>query len=98
MGGASAASAALLAWAVSVCPDPEVSVEIKIGVVESPRELLVVSDLSPDEVEAIVADALDGKQPVLTLVDDKGRRFVVPSSRISYVEIGAADSRKVGFA
>jgi hypothetical protein len=73
-------------------------VEIKIGVVESPRELLVVSDLSPDEVEALVAEALDGKQPVLTLVDDKGRRFVVPSSRISYVEIGAADSRKVGFA
>jgi hypothetical protein len=73
-------------------------VEIKIGVVESPRELLVTSDLSPDEVEALVADALDGKQPVLTLVDEKGRRFVIPSSRISYVEIGAADSRRVGFA
>ena len=72
--------------------------EIKIGVVESPRELLVNSDLSPDEVEALVAQALDGKQPVLTLSDDKGRRFVVPSSRISYVEIGASDSRKVGFA
>ncbi|MFI9386165.1 DUF3107 domain-containing protein [Kutzneria sp. NPDC052558] len=72
--------------------------EIKIGVVESPRELLVNSDLSPDAVEALVADALDGKQSVLTLVDDKGRRFVVPASRISYVEIGASDSRKVGFA
>jgi hypothetical protein len=73
-------------------------VEIKIGVVESARELLVASDLSPDEVEALVADALDGKRSVLTLVDEKGRRFVVPSSRISYVEIGAADQRKVGFA
>ncbi len=72
--------------------------EIKIGVVESARELLVASDLSPDEVEALVADALDGKRSVLTLVDEKGRRFVVPSSRISYVEIGAADQRKVGFA
>ncbi|MFC0433486.1 DUF3107 domain-containing protein [Kutzneria buriramensis] len=72
--------------------------EIKIGVVESARELLVASDLSPDEVEALVADALDGKRAVLTLVDEKGRRFVVPSSRISYVEIGAADQRKVGFA
>ena len=72
--------------------------EIKIGVVESARELLINSDLSPDEVEALVADALDGKRPVLTLVDEKGRRFVVPSSRISYVEIGASDARKVGFA
>ena len=72
--------------------------EIKIGVVESARELLVNSDLSPDEVEALVADTFAGKQSVLTLVDDKGRRFVIPSSRISYVEIGASDSRKVGFA
>ena len=72
--------------------------EIKIGVVESPRELLVNSDLSPEAVEALVAEALDGKQSVLTLSDDKGRRFVIPSGRISYVEIGASDSRKVGFA
>ncbi|WP_043719035.1 DUF3107 domain-containing protein [Kutzneria sp. 744] len=72
--------------------------EIKIGVVESARELLVNSDLSPDEVEALVADAFAGKQSVLTLVDDKGRRFVIPSTRISYVEIGASDARKVGFA
>jgi hypothetical protein len=73
-------------------------VEIKIGVVESARELLVNSDLSPDEVEALVADTFAGKQSVLTLVDDKGRRFVIPATRISYVEIGASDSRKVGFA
>ncbi|QUQ69026.1 DUF3107 domain-containing protein [Kutzneria sp. CA-103260] len=72
--------------------------EIKIGVVESPRELLVNSDLSPEAVEALVAEALDGKQSVLTLADDKGRRFVIPSARISYVEIGASDARKVGFA
>ncbi|MFC0547462.1 DUF3107 domain-containing protein [Kutzneria chonburiensis] len=72
--------------------------EIKIGVVESARELLVNSDLSPDEVEALVSDTFAGKQAVLKLVDDKGRRFVIPSGRISYVEIGASDSRKVGFA
>jgi hypothetical protein len=78
--------------------DPEVSVEIKIGVVESARELLVNSDLSPEAVEALVADTFAGKQSVLTLVDEKGRRFVIPASRISYVEIGAADARKVGFA
>jgi hypothetical protein len=34
----------------------------------------------------------------LSLVDDKGRRFVLPAARVSYVEIGPADSRKVGFA
>ncbi|AHH94372.1 DUF3107 domain-containing protein [Kutzneria viridogrisea] len=72
--------------------------EIKIGVVESPRELVVASDLSPDEVEALVSDSLTGKTGLLTLVDEKGRRFVIPSSRVAYVEIGAPDARRVGFA
>jgi len=73
-------------------------VEIKIGVVESPRELVVASDLSPDEVEALVSDALRESAGLLTLVDEKGRRYVIPSSRVAYVEIGAPDSRRVGFA
>jgi hypothetical protein len=34
---------------------------------------------------------------VLGLTDDKGRRFLVNSAKIAYVEIGAADSRRVGF-
>ncbi|MBV8931069.1 MAG: DUF3107 domain-containing protein [Kutzneria sp.] len=72
--------------------------EIKIGVVESPRELVVASDLSPDEVEALVSDALRESAGLLTLVDEKGRRYVIPSSRVAYVEIGAPDSRRVGFA
>ena len=29
--------------------------------------------------------------------DEKGRRYLVPSAKIAYVEIGAADIRKVGF-
>ena len=34
---------------------------------------------------------------MLGLTDDKGRRFVVNSTKIAYVEIGVADSRRVGF-
>ncbi|GGU74584.1 DUF3107 domain-containing protein [Lentzea flava] len=71
--------------------------EIRIGVADSPRELTVTSDLTPAEVEAQVADAVSGKSAVLTLVDAKGGRFVVPASRVAYVEIGPQDSRKVGF-
>jgi hypothetical protein len=73
-------------------------VEVKIGVAESPRELVVSSDQSPDEVEALVSDALKKPGGLLSLVDDKGRRYVLPSARVSYVEIGPADSRRVGFA
>ncbi|MGH3802214.1 MAG: DUF3107 domain-containing protein [Pseudonocardiaceae bacterium] len=72
--------------------------EIKIGVADSPRELTVSTADSPDQVEALVTEALRNTQGLLTLVDDKGRRYMVPTSRVAYVEIGPADSRRVGFS
>jgi hypothetical protein len=74
-------------------------VEVKIGVADSPRELTVISEQTPDEVESLVAQALAGeKDGVLTLVDEKGRKLIVQAARVTYVEIGPADIRKVGFA
>jgi hypothetical protein len=73
-------------------------VEIKIGVADSPRELTVSTTDSPDQVEALVTEALRNTQGLLTLIDDKGRRYMVPTSRVAYVEIGPADSRRVGFS
>ena len=72
--------------------------EVKIGVADSPRELTVSTGDSPDQIEALVTDALRSNQGLLTLVDDKGRRYMVPTSRVAYVEIGPADSRRVGFS
>ncbi|HEX7660201.1 MAG TPA: DUF3107 domain-containing protein [Pseudonocardiaceae bacterium] len=71
--------------------------EIKIGVAESPRELVVSSSLTPDEVEKLVSDAIKDASGLLSLVDDKGRRVIVPVSRIAYVDVAPADVRKVGF-
>jgi hypothetical protein len=34
---------------------------------------------------------------LLRLVDDKGRLVVIPGAVIGYVEIGAPESRRVGF-
>ncbi|SEL96595.1 MULTISPECIES: DUF3107 domain-containing protein [Rhodococcus] len=72
--------------------------EVKIGVSDSPRELIVNSEQTPEEVEALVAGALGGEGGVLALVDDKGRKFLIQASKVAYVEIGPSDSRKVGFA
>ncbi|GGP61089.1 DUF3107 domain-containing protein [Saccharothrix coeruleofusca] len=71
--------------------------EVRVGVADSPRELVVSSGLTPDEVESLVAAALKDGSGQLTLVDQKGARFVVPTARIAYVEIGPSDSRRVGF-
>lgn len=71
--------------------------EVKIGVAESPRELVVSSGQSPDEVQTLVEAALTGSSETLALEDEKGRRYVVPSKRIAYVEIAPSDVRRVGF-
>jgi hypothetical protein len=73
-------------------------VEVKIGVAESPRELVVSSAQTPDEVDALVTEALGSSEGLLRLVDDKGRRYVIPSARVAYVEIAPEDARRVGFA
>jgi hypothetical protein len=49
-------------------------VEVKIGVADSPRELTVSTADSPDQIQAMVTDALRSSHGLLTLVDDKGRR------------------------
>jgi hypothetical protein len=73
-------------------------VEVKIGVAESPRELVVSSSDSPEQVEALVTEALRDNRGLLTLIDEKGKRFVIPASRVAYVEIGPVEGRRVGFS
>ncbi len=72
--------------------------EIKIGIQETPRELVVSSSQTPDEVDALISDALGSDDGLLRLTDDKGRKYIVPSDRIAYIEIAPSDVRKVGFA
>ena len=73
--------------------------EVKIGISDSPRELVVSSGQSPDEVEALVTDGLTGdKTGVIALTDDKGRKYLIQAAKVSYVEIGAANEKRVGFA
>lgn len=72
-------------------------VEVKIGVADHGRELLVVSTAEPEEVQAQVDKALKDSTGSLVLVDEKGRKVIVPTARIAYVEIAPSDSRRVGF-
>ncbi|WP_020668015.1 DUF3107 domain-containing protein [Amycolatopsis nigrescens] len=72
--------------------------EVKIGIKDTPRELVVSSGQSPEEVEKLVAAALKSGDGVFRLDDDKGRKFLVPADRIAYVEIAPSDVRKVGFS
>jgi hypothetical protein len=72
-------------------------VEVKIGVLHTPREIVLESSQTPDEVQQAVADALASVDGQLSLTDEKGRRVIVPANLVAYVEIAQADRRSVGF-
>jgi hypothetical protein len=72
-------------------------VEVKIGVQFAPRELVLESAQTPAEVEKTVTEALSAHEGVLTLVDDRGRRVIVPVDKLAYIEIADTAQRAVGF-
>ncbi len=70
--------------------------EIKIGIQHVAREVHVESEMTADEVEqALTAALADGG--MLTLLDDKGRKVLIPAAGIAYLELGAENQRRVGF-
>jgi hypothetical protein len=71
-------------------------VEVKIGVQYAMRELIIESTDSPEDVEKAVASALKAGG-MLTLVDDRGRKVIIPADRLAYIEIGEPQERRVGF-
>ncbi|MFD0372653.1 MULTISPECIES: DUF3107 domain-containing protein [unclassified Streptomyces] len=71
--------------------------EVKIGVQYAPREIVLESGQSAEEVESAVAAALSGKSQLLSLTDEKGRKILVPADKIAYIEIGEQAVRRVGF-
>ena len=70
--------------------------EVKIGIQYAPRELVVETDETAEAVEKLLADAVAG-DGVLALSDTKGRRVIVPASKVAYLEIGTNALGTVGF-
>ena len=72
--------------------------EVRIGVLHSPKELSLELEGSPDDITKALDDALKKDDSVLWLTDVKGRRVGVPADRVAYVEIETESSAKrVGF-
>jgi hypothetical protein len=72
-------------------------VEVKIGVQNANRELVLDSAESADDVAKAVSSALSDQEGVLTLTDTRGRKVLVPTAKLAYVEIGSPTSGQVGF-
>ncbi len=70
--------------------------EIKVGVRQLSREVVVETEQTADEVEQALATALEDSG-VLRLVGERGRTVLIPAAGIGYVEIGEENARPVGF-
>lgn len=70
--------------------------EVKIGVRDIARDIVLESGDSADSVATAVEQAVSSGS-LLRLKDEKGRMVVVPGALIGFVEIGAEESRRVGF-
>lgn len=70
--------------------------EVRIAVQDAPRELVLESAETPDDIASKVTAAIKAGG-LLTLADEKGRRVLVPVEKLAFVEIAAAELRRVGF-
>lgn len=71
--------------------------EVKIGVRSVHRELVVETDLTVEQVEEELRNALAVERGVFAITDTKGRKVIVPVASLGFVEIGENDQRPVGF-
>ena len=71
--------------------------DIRIGIANSPREINFESSQTAQEVEQVVASALEAGDTFIRLVDNKGKLFIVPAASLAYVEVGEESTRRVGF-
>ena len=71
--------------------------EIRIGIVNTGRELSFDTSTSADEVREQVTSALEQNASHLTFSDAKGSSYIVPTANLAYIELGTEESRRVGF-
>ncbi|MGI8808331.1 MAG: DUF3107 domain-containing protein [Acidimicrobiales bacterium] len=75
--------------------------EIRIGVTYSPKEIEIdmADDVAGDDLVEQISASVGEEGAMLWLTDKKGRRVGIPTSKLSYVEIGAPrGDRRVGFS
>ena len=72
------------------------TMDVRIGISDISRELQVRTTSSADEVAAALDEALTNNS-TFELADDKGRRDIVPVTKLAYLDLGPAEGRPVGF-
>ena len=70
--------------------------DVRIGISDSNHELRIETQLSSEQVLALVQDALKNETP-LVIADVKNQKTIIPAKKIAFVELGEAPERRAGF-
>jgi acetylornithine/succinyldiaminopimelate/putrescine aminotransferase len=70
--------------------------EVKVGIRDVPREVIVETTESAADVQKALEAALANDE-VFVLTDERGRRVLIPTAGIAYVDLGSEHARPVGF-
>jgi Protein of unknown function (DUF3107) len=74
-------------------------IEVRIGMIQVPRELSVEVDEDPDTVVKRVSEAASDPEGLLWLTDSKGKRIGITVAKLAYIEVEPdASPRSVGFS
>jgi hypothetical protein len=73
--------------------------EVKVGIQNSPREIVVETDATAAEIERELSAALatPSGTALLSLSNAKGGRVLIPADKIAFVEFSTDTARRVGF-
>ncbi|APT83204.1 DUF3107 domain-containing protein [Corynebacterium ammoniagenes] len=71
--------------------------DIKFGFADTSRELVIRVAGEQDAYLKQVNDAL-ANNTQLEIEDEKGKKFIVRTDRVVYVELGSSSQHQVGFA
>ena len=70
--------------------------EVKIGIQMAPRELVVETESSAEDIkQALTAALSDGK--LFVIADKRGGTVLGPGDKIAYIELDQAEPRRIGF-
>ena len=70
--------------------------EVRIGISDVAREVTLRTKISADDIVEQLHKAVN-ENSLFEIVDEQGRRVVVPASKVAYLDLGSSDVRAVGF-
>ena len=71
--------------------------EIRIGIINTGRELNFETSTSAEDIRTQVSAALEQNVAHVSFTDVKGNSYIVPTANLAYIELGTEESRRVGF-